>query len=454
MPRTAFARSALTQIASAFEANFKATEPLAEQLLNAARPRMLSTIARAEGTSLLRSAARSSGSGAILKPCTCGKVLCPGHCTCGKAPCPLHGRSMSTASKSAMIQPAWAVDERAPGLAERLAEVTKHFPTALSVDDFMARVEVALAGYGFTGDNAIAMSNLCRDESCLILEDKIEAAFGSCFSTHGLGGVLTCGVIGMKAGLSHSPVVGGKERYVFFSFPHIAIDSDGKVGSVSRPNRPGASAACGALIACMGDLKRDGLEVNCKQPGVHDPLEPEYSILKQRIARRLAYEKIDPLRCSLVDITKAAERVISTDLEYLISKAVDPTKADYAVFTGVQIHNWAADLNNTDTPSLEFVGAAKCYVVVNGEKVHLDLNKVPALSPRQLQILASASPSDGKAATAAASGKLVHEIPREYLMKRLGGALSAAHVDVGTPAWGQFVRTEVKELSGLPQMDH
>lgn len=52
------------------------------------------------------------------------------------------------------------------------------------------------------------MSNLCRDESCLILEDKIEAAFGSCFSTHGLGGVLTCGVIGMKAGLSHSPVVG------------------------------------------------------------------------------------------------------------------------------------------------------------------------------------------------------------------------------------------------------
>ncbi len=36
---------------------------------------------------------------------------------------------------------------------------------------------------------------------------------------------------------------------MFFSFPHIAIDSDGKVGAVSRPNRPGASAACGALIA-------------------------------------------------------------------------------------------------------------------------------------------------------------------------------------------------------------
>eukprot|EP00967_Tisochrysis_lutea_P153197 scaffold301806_cov20-Tisochrysis_lutea.AAC.1 len=63
-------------------------------------------------------------------------------------------------------------------------------------------------------NNTIAMSNLCRDESCMILEDKIEvrSVFGSCFATHGLGGVLTCGVIGIKAGLSHSPVMGGKEQ--------------------------------------------------------------------------------------------------------------------------------------------------------------------------------------------------------------------------------------------------
>lgn len=36
--------------------------------------------------------------------------------------------------------------------------------------------------------------------------------FGACFSTHGLGGVLTCGVIGIKAGASHSPLIGGKEQ--------------------------------------------------------------------------------------------------------------------------------------------------------------------------------------------------------------------------------------------------
>ncbi|KAG2423205.1 hypothetical protein HXX76_010973 [Chlamydomonas incerta] len=452
MPRTSFSRSVASQLVSALEANWApASEPVAAQLWNAARPRMLSTAARAEGL-LARSAAASA---ATLKPCSCGKVACAGQCSCGRAFCPgSHSHSLTT-SAAAANQPAWAIDERAPGLAQRLAEVTKSFPSALSVDDFMARVEVALAGYGFTGDNSIAMTNLCRDESVLILEDKIESAFGSCFSTHGLGGVLTCGVIGMKAGLSHSPVVGGKERYVFFSFPHIAIDSNGKVGAVSRPNRPGASAACGALIACMGDLKRDGLEVNCKQPGVHDPLEPEYSILKQRIARRLAYEKINPLDCSLVDMTKAAERVISSDLEYLISKAVDTKKADYAVFTGVQIHNWAADLNNTTVPSLEFVGVGKSYVVVNGEKVHLDLEKVPALSPRQMQILASASPAEGKAATAASTGKLVQEIPREYLMRRLGGAMSRSHTDGAAPAWGSYVEKSYTDPhSGAPQMDH
>ena len=44
---------------------------------------------------------------------------------------------------------------------------------------------------------------------------------------------------------------------------------------------------CGALDAALGDIRRDGLEANCLQPGLHDPLDPEYSILKQRLARRI-----------------------------------------------------------------------------------------------------------------------------------------------------------------------
>jgi hypothetical protein len=51
------------------------------------------------------------------------------------------------------------------------------------------------------------MTNLCRDEVTVLLKDKIESVFGSSFNTNGLGAVLTCGVTGMGAGLSHSPTI-------------------------------------------------------------------------------------------------------------------------------------------------------------------------------------------------------------------------------------------------------
>ncbi len=71
-----------------------------------------------------------------------------------------------------------------------------------------------------------------------------------------------------------------------------------------------------------------------QQPAEHDPLNPEYSILRSRLARRIMHEGIDPKKLDLVSVTAAAERTITSDLEFLISKAVDPTKADYAVITG------------------------------------------------------------------------------------------------------------------------
>ncbi len=40
-------------------------------------------------------------------------------------------------------------------LCDRHGVVASHFPTALGVDDFISRVEIALCGYGFTADNSI-----------------------------------------------------------------------------------------------------------------------------------------------------------------------------------------------------------------------------------------------------------------------------------------------------------
>ena len=54
---------------------------------------------------------------------------------------------------------------------------------------------------------------------------------------------------------------------MFFSFPHIGIDSKGVVGNISRPGRAGMSCACGAVIKSLSDFKSEGLTCNCKEPG-------------------------------------------------------------------------------------------------------------------------------------------------------------------------------------------
>lgn len=279
-------------------------------------------------------------------------------------------------------------------LAARTDTVNKSFPGSLLVDDFIHRLEIGLYSYGFTGDNSIACTNLCRDEITSVLKKKIDVVFGNSFNVNGLGGVLTSGVLGVGAGLSHSPVdaESGKERYVFFSFPHIAVSPFHKPGVLTRSGRPGDSAACGALVKALGDFKADGLEASSKTPGVHEPENPEYSILKQRLARRIQRDgksEKDIPGLDLVELTKVAERAISSDLEFLISKAVDPEKADYAVVTGVQIHSWGK-LYDDESPNLEFVQPCMVYTVVNGQKTALDLSKIPALTPRQIKELAFA----------------------------------------------------------------
>jgi len=349
-------------------------------------------------------------------------------------------------------------------LNQRHAAVNNFFPGVLGVDDFIQRVEIALCGYGFTGRNSIACSNLCRDEITAVLKDKIEHSFGGSFNTNGLGGVLTCGVTGIGAGLSHSPICesSGRERYVFFSFPHIAIDSNGALANISRPGRPGTSCACGALIKCMGELKADGVEKSCKVPGVHDPLDPEYSILKQRLARRIRWEQQDIQNMDLADITKAAERMITDDLEYLIEKAVDTNKADYAVVTGVQIHNWSTNFDDS-VPNLELVWPTKVYVVTNGKATYLDLTKIPSLTPRQLQLLAQASmgsaaePSTSNIASGVSATSTITEIPHDYMAHRLGAAdvKGASVIQGDKPAYSDNIKSTSSPTKdpAKPKMD-
>jgi hypothetical protein len=61
-----------------------------------------------------------------------------------------------------------------------------------------------------------AVTNLCRDECTVVLKDKIETVWGGSFNVNGLGAVLTCGVTGFKAGLSHAPVCSVSDALLVF----------------------------------------------------------------------------------------------------------------------------------------------------------------------------------------------------------------------------------------------
>ena len=45
-----------------------------------------------------------------------------------------------------------------------------------------------------------------QDAKSPLQDVQLDEVFGCSFNTNGLGGVLTCGVTGVKAGLSHSPI--------------------------------------------------------------------------------------------------------------------------------------------------------------------------------------------------------------------------------------------------------
>mmetsp|Transcript_7991 Transcript_7991/g.22905 ORF Transcript_7991/g.22905 Transcript_7991/m.22905 type:complete len:1007 (-) Transcript_7991:160-3180(-) len=267
----------------------------------------------------------------------------------------------------------------------RMGAVQSHFPAAVGMDDFLFRVEMLLGGHGFYGNNSIAVANMCCEGITCGLKYKIKQAFPLVFNINGLGGVITCGLTGIGAGLSHSPKsVGGKERYVFFSFPHIGINSRGEVDAVTRPWQPGAPpSACGALIAVLGELTAEGLKANSPCEAVHTAKDPEFSILKQCIAKRMLQEEREPADVGLVEATKMAERQITADLEALIEKVVDPRKADYAIVTGVQIHNWGLACGNEE-PNLEFVSPTSIGVVVDGKRTDLNVSCMPSPTPRQL----------------------------------------------------------------------
>ncbi len=230
--------------------------------------------------------------------------------------------------------------------------MTREFPEAVPQDRFVSWSYEALHRHGFRIENTIAFACVCRDEITLPLVEDIERTWGEAFIFSSLGGMPILGKTGFLAAQQHAPIEGGRERYVYYALPHIAIDDRGEFGIYFRLGREKPSHACGALVAFHHELTSRSLQLAL------DPDDLEQSFLKRHLLHKLRYGDVP----DLLSLTKIAHAAILEELERMIQLTVDPTRSDYGVFTGIQIHA---------PEGRHFVWPGAAYVVKDGKKVSL-----------------------------------------------------------------------------------
>eukprot|EP01012_Entosiphon_sulcatum_P039704 TRINITY_DN5266_c0_g1_i1.p1 TRINITY_DN5266_c0_g1~~TRINITY_DN5266_c0_g1_i1.p1 ORF type:complete len:311 (+),score=36.92 TRINITY_DN5266_c0_g1_i1:38-970(+) len=244
------------------------------------------------------------------------------------------------------------------------------FPGALERHSFLEATAAALSEFGFKSSNTVACVSVCRDEMCQPLNEALEEKWGSAFNMSSLAGMLHLGKTGMAAAMHHAPVDDGSERYFFMALPHIAVGHDGAVGECYRSGRPELSHACGALAAFLKELSSGTVDVRI------DPLDTEYTIMKQELMRRVHYGTVP----DLIGLTKMAADTARNDLEQLLRHTVDLRHAHYAVFIGIQIHvptgHGEDEKTHWDTYT-DYIWPLVFYAIVDGSKKDL----LPAIRP-------------------------------------------------------------------------
>lgn len=229
-----------------------------------------------------------------------------------------------------------------------------HFPGAVSETVYVSSTYSALLSYGFHRSNSIACVAVCRDEITRPFVKEIESTWGNSFNLAGLAGLIFAGKTGFGAAHHHAPNIDGRERYLYFAFPHIALGPQGEIGVCTRFNRQGASGACGALQAFYKELTSQQVRLEI------DPNDVEQSLLRMRLSPGLK----GAAPADLVGLTRYVYDVILDDLERTIAATVHPDHADYAVFAGIQVHG--PDERN-------YVWPGVAYAVVKGKRTELKL---------------------------------------------------------------------------------
>lgn len=159
---------------------------------------------------------------------------------------------------------------------------------------FVEKTYDELRKLGFNDKNTIACAGVCRDEITQDLVVLIREKWGNPFNLSSLAGMFFAGKTGLKAAMNHSPTVDGKERYLFYALPHIAIDEQWRLGVCRRRGREGESTACGALKAFQKELMEGKVDISINNEDI------EQSLIKMRLLRVIPYGHVP----DLLEITK------------------------------------------------------------------------------------------------------------------------------------------------------
>lgn len=230
------------------------------------------------------------------------------------------------------------------------------FPGAANEGEFNRALAELLRPLGFTRESTLACLAVCRDEVSQSLFEHVRTNWGRAFNFASLAGVTLAGKTGFAAALAHGPRTDGRERYLFLAAPHVGMGPDGEQGPCEREGRSEPSSACGALLALLGELRKNRLGP------MDDPDDVEEGLLRKRLGERAS--RLAPL--DLFELTRLTHDVILEDLEHMLDVTVDPSRADYVVATGIQIHG----------PGMKnYIQPRALYAMVAGTRRSLTLPK-------------------------------------------------------------------------------
>lgn len=227
-----------------------------------------------------------------------------------------------------------------------MISLSHYFPTYLPEDVFIRQTCSVLKPFGFDANNTLPLVCICRDEICQSIFTHVSNQWGEAFNLSSLSAMFMAGNTALKAALSHAPEIDMRKRYLFYVFPHVAINNNQEIGRCARFGIAN-STACGALI-CFHDELTSG-----KTSVLFDEHDIEMSIVKKRLLKLLPNNDIP----DLLTLTKTVRASTQSELESALRQVINTSESDYAIITGIQIH--AEDNNNYIAPDVS-------YIVING----------------------------------------------------------------------------------------